>query len=116
MKRLTLIAVALLALGATAHANPCNDDVDKFCGHRQPGMGDVGSCMEEKKNDVSYQCREWMKNTDHALRKLKTACSYAARDYCRDVRPGYGRVKSCLMSNYDKLPQECKTALDEAGH
>lgn len=105
-----------LVIGSISYAGPCDDDVDKYCGNMQPGMGDIASCMDSHKDNLSYQCKEWIKSMDHALRKLKDACSWSARDFCRDVKPGYGRVVSCLKSNYDKLPPSCQEALNATGH
>ena len=92
-------------------ANPCGEDVDKYCGNVQPGAGAVGSCMESNMDKLSHACREHIKKMDSSLKQLQNACSWAARDYCRDVRPGYGRLKNCLMNHFDKVPTDCQEAL-----
>lgn len=92
-------------------AGACDADVDKYCGDVQPGQGQLDNCINQQRANFSSQCRDWLKNMDSVLKRIGTACSESARAYCRDVRPGYGRVEACLRSNMDKLPKQCQEAL-----
>jgi hypothetical protein len=110
MKKYLLAALLMTGTGM-AWANPCDADVEKYCGDIQPGMGALGNCMQSQSQNFTAQCREWMQKTDAALRKLAGACSFDAREYCRDVKPGYGRLRSCLVANSDKISSACKEAV-----
>src|SRR5688572_24675867 len=80
----------------------CDADIEQYCFDVQPGYGALSDCMNQHMDKFSYQCREWIKKSDQVLRKLGSACTSDTRNFCRDVRPGYGRIKSCLMANKDK--------------
>ncbi len=106
-----VVSIFVALVGPRAIASPCDADVDKFCGDVQPGHGSIAGCLQSQEANLSFQCRDWLKKIDASLRKIGNACVSSAREYCRDVRPGYGRVKGCLMNNFDKLPKDCQDAL-----
>ena len=43
---------------------------------------------------------------------IRQACSVEIQNYCADVTPGDGRLRSCLASHRDQLTQACRDALD----
>lgn len=102
-----LFAVAMLPI---AHANVCDEDIETVCGHIQAGKG-VADCLESNKDKVSLPCRQLQEKLGNSLRDLKSACAFDVVNYCRDVKPGYGRVKTCLMNNLDKLSNDCQVQL-----
>ncbi len=107
-----LILAVFLAMGTgISWANPCDADVEKYCGDIQPGMGALGNCMQSQSQNFTAQCREWIQKTDAALRRLAADCSYDAREFCRDVKPGFGRLRNCLNANADKISPSCREAL-----
>lgn len=112
-KKLALfIFGAVLMLGATnAMADPCDADVEQYCSSVQPGNGSIASCLQSYSENISFQCRERLQKIDQATQRKINACSSDAREYCRDVKPGYGRIKGCLMSNLDKVSTDCRTVL-----
>lgn len=114
--KVTMSACCLVMLSTVAvKANSCDADVQRFCSDVQPGHGTLSQCLQQHASELSYGCREWLGKMDKVLRRIGNACGDAARQYCRDVKPGYGAVKNCLMANFDKLPNECQTALKAAG-
>ena len=48
---------------------------------------------------------------DHSIK----ACEADADKYCLKVKPGGGRIVSCLRKNEAKLKKECTAALKETG-
>jgi len=106
-----LLTVLLMSVAAVVSAEPCNADLEQFCGYENAGDGNLAACLEKNMDRISYQCRERLKKIDQVTRRKLNACSQDARNYCRGVTPGYGRIKNCLMSNLDKLSNECRAEL-----
>jgi hypothetical protein len=42
------------------------------------------------------------------------ACRADVRKFCKDIKPGEGRIIACLKANATKLSQECAARLDKA--
>jgi hypothetical protein len=42
---------------------------------------------------------------------LRQACGADVRSVCSGIMPGGGRIKQCMIDNFDKLSDGCKTAL-----
>jgi hypothetical protein len=102
---------ASLFLPTTLQADPCSADLETFCSDRAPGMGAISTCLQQNIEKLSHGCRERLKKIDATMQRKANACISDARDYCRDVKPGYGRIKNCLMANLDKLSTGCQEAL-----
>src|SRR5690349_1038857 len=92
----SLVLLAGFAVPRPVFAAACDEDFDKYCGDVQPGQGQLEHCIQTQSSNFSFQCRDWLKKMDSAVRRVGMACSESARAYCRDTRPGYGRVKACL--------------------
>jgi hypothetical protein len=117
MKRFLSVTFALIAIStaggssAMAYTGPCNADIAQFCFDVQPGYGAISTCIDQHRDEFSYGCREWLKKSEAALRKIGADCSDDVRTYCRDVRPGAGALKNCLSANMDKLSDACRDHL-----
>jgi hypothetical protein len=42
-----------------------------------------------------------------------SACKADMEKYCKDVKPGDGRIMVCMQSNADRLSPECATVMKE---
>jgi hypothetical protein len=42
---------------------------------------------------------------------VRQACSSDFRSVCSGVSPGGGRIKQCMVDNFDKLSDGCKAAM-----
>lgn len=43
----------------------------------------------------------------------KGECRQDRANYCKDIKPGEGRVLQCLLDNFDKLSSECKSKVEK---
>ncbi|MBT8340513.1 MAG: hypothetical protein HKP58_00870 [Desulfatitalea sp.] len=48
-------------------------------------------------------------------RRLVQTCKAEIETYCHDVKPGGGRILSCLHAHSDKLSESCAEVAKEAG-
>ena len=44
----------------------------------------------------------------------KGACKADVEKFCKDIKPGGGRIRACIKSNKDRLSQECKDEIAKA--
>merc|ERR1712146_607995 len=42
--------------------------------------------------------------------ELAKKCRADKEKFCKDVKPGQGRTRSCLQANFDKISKGCKDA------
>jgi hypothetical protein len=96
----------------------CKGDVDQYCKDVQPGHGRMVRCLRDNEAQLSGSCKEQLAQMDQQRRKMHErmhgvaeACKGDAQQYCKDVRPGGGRVARCLKDNEAKLSSACKAAL-----
>ncbi len=90
---------------------PCTDDVAKFCKDVRPGGGSVAKCLQEHENDLSPACKEQISKTKQKIQEFKEACRADVTKFCKDVRPGRGRILQCLKQNEAELSPGCKAVM-----
>jgi hypothetical protein len=44
----------------------------------------------------------------------KGACKADVEKFCKDIKPGGGRIRACIKSNKDRLSQACKDEIAKA--
>jgi Golgi apparatus protein 1 len=96
----------------------CKGDVEQYCKDVQPGQGRMVRCLRDNEAKLSASCKEQLSQMDEQRRRMHErmhgvaeACKGDAQQYCKDVRPGGGRVTRCLQDNEAKLSEGCKAAL-----
>ncbi len=111
-----IIAVIYFGSGAVMsvfaqQAGPCTDDVAKFCKGVRPGGGAIAKCLQEHESDLSPACKEQISKAKQKIRDFKEACRADVTKFCKDVRPGRGRILQCLKQNEAELSPECKAVM-----
>jgi Cysteine rich repeat len=111
------IAVALfaaaLASGAYAQEKapkgrgPCAEDAKKFCGDVEPGGGRIAKCMKSHEADLSPACQDQIKAAKQRVEQVREECKGDAEKFCKDVKPGGGRMLECLKSHQAELAPGC---------
>lgn len=43
----------------------------------------------------------------------KNECKQDRVNFCKDIKPGEGRIFQCLVNNFDKLSPECKSKVEK---
>jgi hypothetical protein len=110
----------LLAVFATSTAfaqaekieKPCKADVKKFCKGIKPGEGRISKCLLDHKADVAPACIAKIEKADEAFKDWKLKCGPDVRKFCKDVKPGAGRVLACLVGQKSNLAAECRGKVD----
>jgi len=115
-------AIALLAAGFAANAGaqgrkgdgPCAADAKKFCGNVEPGGGRIVKCMKSHQAEVSPACQSEMKRAEERMEQVKEECSADAKKFCQGIKPGGGRILSCLKSHQSELAPACAAEFNRA--
>jgi hypothetical protein len=91
---------------------PCADDVAKFCKDVQPGGGRILHCMKEHENDLSPACKQHIAAVKERVKEAQAACHDDVMRFCKDVKPGGGRIINCLKEHANELSPECKSKME----
>ncbi|KAK9797745.1 hypothetical protein WJX73_005342 [Symbiochloris irregularis] len=103
-------------------AEACRTDVDKLCKSVPKGQGRVHVCLWDNKDKLTEDCRreelklKIIQSRDIRLRpKLNKLCSEEISVFCKDVKPGKGRVFKCLQENLaqPQYSQGCKEQVEQ---
>ena len=90
---------------------PCRADVEKFCKDVRPGKGRIWRCLKGHEAELSSECSERMAMAREKGKEYREACSGDVEKYCKGVRPGQGRIISCLKGREAELTEACRAAL-----
>jgi hypothetical protein len=118
MKKIVLLSLSmmslLLLLGVAAQTpeverkGACREDVDKFCKGIKPGGGRIWACLKSHEAELSQACTDQIAAATKKMKDFTKACRPDAQKFCKGVRPGKGRIISCLKSHESELSDSCK--------
>lgn len=115
------VAVAVLCLslwaaaGVSAQpAGPCAEDAAKFCKGVQPGEGRLAECLKQHANELSPGCQAKIAEAKRKIQEFTQACKDDAARFCKDVKPGGGRIVRCLKEHESELSPACKAKWEQA--
>ena len=126
-KSLVLVAFALSAAGMTGGASaqgkvdahyksgPCSEDFKKFCARVKPGEARIANCMAEHFRELKPQCQGAITAARNKLDNLAKACKADSEKYCKGIRPGEGRILSCLKGRESDLSPACAAEFKRTG-
>lgn len=120
--KIILSIAAVLTFGLNADdkhkghgKNPCKDDAAKLCAGVQKGGGKIWRCLNEKKSQVSKDCKVQLDKASAMMKKhgekVKAACGSDAKKLCSKAPREKGGVFKCLKQNESKLSPSCKEAM-----
>ncbi len=124
------ILIGVCALICTVGAAPaaaqprgaCRADIEKFCKDVKPGGSRIRDCLKSHEAELSAECRSHIQAGPGAVKQrrrpggrpgrgLPDACREDLDKFCKDIRPGQGRIAACLKSHESELSEACKAAL-----
>ncbi len=104
-----------IATGAAAEEvdRPCVADANKLCKDVKPGGGNIARCLKEHSSELSPACKSNIAKAKEKVKDFKEACEGDAKNFCKDVKPGGGRIVQCLKQHEGELSSSCKAAMDQ---
>ena len=103
--------VLCLGTDAGAQGGACREDVAKFCKDVQPGGGRLVKCMKEHEKELSAACQQQVHELQRRWREAAQACHDDVLRFCKDVKPGGGRLANCLKEHSNEISAECRERL-----
>ena len=99
-----------IAMGASAAqtAKPCRDDAAKLCPDVKPSGGAVAKCLKEHSSELSPACKDNMAKAKKKAQEFKQACKDDAKNLCKGVKQGGGKIMQCLKQHESELSPACK--------
>ncbi|MBI3546869.1 MAG: hypothetical protein HY081_09825 [Gammaproteobacteria bacterium] len=104
---------SLPALAAES-SKACAEDIKKFCGDVKPGKGQMHHCMAQHESELSPACKAEKQEMKAKAEKFHAACKGDVDKFCKDMKPGGGRMLSCLKRNQADLSDTCREQMQQA--
>ena len=126
-KSLVFVVFGLSAAGMTAGASaqgkvdphyksgPCSEDFKKFCARVKPGEARIANCMAEHFRELRPSCQGAITAARNKFDALAKACKGDSDKYCKGIRPGEGRILSCLKGRESDLSPACAAEFKRTG-
>jgi hypothetical protein len=103
------LMVPLMAQSEEIHRRgACKADFEKFCKDVKPGQGRIVKCMKEHEAELSLACIDQIAADREKAQEFIKACKPDADKFCKDIKPGHGRIIKCLKQNEAQLSAPCK--------
>jgi hypothetical protein len=95
----------------------CKPDIEKFCKDVKPGEGRILRCMKENHDNLSGECKQQMaemkEKMHEKMTEAKEACKEDIEEFCKDVKPGGGRIMQCLKKHEEHISKKCQSAFEK---
>jgi len=91
--------------------NPCTQDIKKFCKDVKPGGGRIVQCLKQHESELSQQCKDYQTGLKEKAAAGARDCKADTAKFCKDVKPGGGRIVQCLKQHESELSEACRKHL-----
>jgi Golgi apparatus protein 1 len=91
----------------------CQADVERLCPGIRAGA-ERHTCMQQHRDQVSPQCRQVFQQAAERReqgREAVRACRGDVQRFCKDVKPGAGRVVQCLQQHRSEISRGCAASI-----
>jgi hypothetical protein len=105
------LSIPVLWAGTPGYAEtspPCAEEIAKFCKDIQPCKGLLMDCLKQHESELSPTCKAKVEEANRRLEEAQQACSEDIQKFCKDVKPGGGRIAKCLKEHACDLSPACK--------
>jgi hypothetical protein len=96
----------------------CAKDIKKFCRSVTPGEGRMVYCMQAHEDKISTKCAfelgdaaTAIQTAAEALKDGVIACKAEIKGVCGKIKPGEGRIATCLLENKSTASPGCMEAI-----
>ena len=106
-----LFALGIVSTTASAYTPACYKEVRQICSDVEPGEGRLTNCVVRSQSQFSVSCRPEVHAVIEQRGRFTSLCKENAKSLCPGIKPGKGRLYSCLKFNEQLLTSACKAQL-----
>jgi hypothetical protein len=107
-----------LTARVTKVESACAKDIKKYCRDVTPGEGRMIYCMQAHEDKISAKCvfeledaATAIQTAAEALKGGVLACKAEISGVCGKIKPGEGRIATCLLENKSTASAGCAEAI-----
>jgi hypothetical protein len=107
-----------LNAGVKKLESACAKDIKKYCHDVTPGGGRIVYCMQAHEDKISTKCSfelgeaaASIQTAADALKDGVIACKAEINGVCGKIKPGEGRIATCLLENKSTASAGCAEAI-----
>jgi Cysteine rich repeat len=96
----------------------CAEDIKNYCSTVTPGEGRMVYCMQAHEDKISPKCAfelgdaaAAIQTAAEALKNGVVACKTEITGVCGNIKPGEGRIATCLLENKSTASAVCAEAI-----
>jgi hypothetical protein len=130
MMALIVFCVLALAAGESSAqkglvetvADGCKKELETYCKDVTQGDGRILACLYAYSDKLSPQCEYALYDVAAQLERavaqltyLVNECREDLKTYCAHIKPGEGRLLTCIEKQEDKISSRCKQDLRKVG-
>lgn len=102
----TVISFSGLAGEKGALMGKCHKEIKELCKDK---IGkEMWACAKENVTKLSPECQQKIAEKKEMWHEHKEACKEDREKFCKDIKPGGGRIIECMKKNMDQLSEKCK--------
>jgi hypothetical protein len=110
---LFLASTGLAQTDREGFTGACNADIEKFCTTRMSGSSGsrVMACLKANEGQLSEACKKYLaqdREKRERVQEFGKTCKEDTEKFCKDIRPGQGRIVACLKSHEAELADACR--------
>ncbi len=73
----------------------------------------MAKCLKEHSSELSPACKDNIAKAKEKVKDFKQACKDDAKNLCKGVKQGGGRIVQCLKQHEGELSPACKEQMDQ---
>ncbi len=110
--------------GRASDANPCSEDIAKFCPDVKAGEPAFLDCLERHESQLSDACKAYEAKLERPRTesremvrqqmRIRQACRDDVAKFCKNLKPGGDGIAACLDAHENELSQPCRDAVEAA--
>jgi malonyl CoA-acyl carrier protein transacylase len=107
---LTIAATSSVVLAQQGPVSACAPDIQAQCAGHSRGEGRA-ACIKTRFRDFSLPCQLALVKA----RAVRKACRADIKKNCADIKPGGGRIETCMKDHFADMSDACKEMISQAG-
>jgi hypothetical protein len=114
MKRVVVVLLAcfvMIVMASRVFAQPCEEEIAKFCSDVKRGEGRILNCLDQHKIELSDKCKTYFEDVQQEFKEAYKTCENDIMTFCQWIQSGEGRILDCMNKNKSQLSEDCKDSL-----